>query len=390
MFGTVGSNSRAPIWAAALVVAAILACGGSQAAPSGFSVVEQVPAEPASLVGEGDAAQPRFQEGSRPGGAYGFSHYFFEEVGGEVIATLVEGPLGDQVRSNLTYTQLKQLHEQGSPPPDDLKMTGEQLAELVQQLDTLREATAKYWNVGLAKSDGYVKVGGEFPNMGAHFVHPGRMADGVFDPAEPEFLLYTQDEAKKWELVGTGFILPTPLVGARHPEGFAGPLDNWHIHYNLCLGGTVGASSTTEEECQEQRGAWLSSYGWMMHSYVWVDNPLGVFGMWNPNIPPVMPAADLRETRVLDQPREGEVPLTIENFTHRDVQLKVGETLHWINVDGVPHTVTSGSQGAVAEGFDSGFIAPGRSFALKFDEPGEYPYTCTLHTRMNGAIRVAQ
>ena len=62
----------------------------------------------------------------------------------------------------------------------------------------------------------------------------------------------------------------------------------------------------------------------------------------------------------------------------------------WTNVDGVPHTVTSGSQGVAEEGFDSGNIVPGQSFVLRFDQPGEYSYTCTLHPSMNGKIIVAE
>jgi plastocyanin len=60
----------------------------------------------------------------------------------------------------------------------------------------------------------------------------------------------------------------------------------------------------------------------------------------------------------------------------------------WTNVDGVPHTVTFGSQGVAEDGFNSGYIVPGQSFAFKFDQPGEYRYTCTLHPSMNGEITV--
>ncbi len=128
----------------------------------------------------------------------------------------------------------------------------------------------------------------------------------------------------------------------------------------------------------------------MIHSYVWVDNPLGVFGMWNPNIPPVMPAENVRESRTTAHPHEGEVATTIENFSHRNAQIKVAETLVWTNMDAVPHTVTLGSKGVPEPGFDSGLMGPGQSFALKFDQPGTYSFTCTLHPDMNGEIVVTQ
>ena len=256
----------------ALGVVLLVACGEeSQATTSGFSVVQPVPSEPVELSGAGDTAQPQPNNQARPGGAYGFSHYFFEEVGGQVITTLVEGPAGEQVRSNLSYLQLKHLYEQGQPPPEELRMTREELGVLVGQLDTVRQATRKYQELEVALDDGYRVSPEQTPNMGAHFYNQKLINDGVFNPAEPEFLLYIRDEADEWELVGTGFLLATLLVGEDHPDAFAGPLDNWHVHYSLCLGGRDGTHSTTAEECQEQRGNFRPSAGWMIHTYVWVD-----------------------------------------------------------------------------------------------------------------------
>lgn len=213
MASTVGRVGALVLSIAALAVRPLAACGGSQ----------PVPAEPASLVGQGDTAQPQAGSNAWPGGAYGFSHCFFEEVGGEVIATLVEGPLGEQVRSNLSYTRLKQLYEQGNAPPGGLKMTRVQPGSLVQQLDTLRAATERYQDSNLAVDDGYVIMGEEVPNMGAHFLHPVRMNDGEFDLAEPEFLLYTREGLDGWELVGAGFIHPTNFEGKAIPRVLPGP-----------------------------------------------------------------------------------------------------------------------------------------------------------------------
>ncbi len=222
-----------------LLIVVFVACGQeAQPTPSGISVVQPVPSEQVELTGKGDTAHPKPNSQARPSGAYGFSHLFFEEVGGEVITTLVEGPAGEQVRSNLSYLQLKQLHEQGQPPPEELRMTREELGELVGQLDTVRQATRKYQELGVALDDGYRPSQVQAPNMGAHFVNQKLIDDGVFNPAEPEFLLYIRDEADRWELVGTGFLLSTLLVGEDHPDAFAGLLDNWHVHYSLCLLGS--------------------------------------------------------------------------------------------------------------------------------------------------------
>ena len=392
------------VFLAAIAVASVLVAGCGQesqpapsgvvvvqSTPSGISVVRAVPSELVELTGNSDTAHPKPNSQARPSGASGFSRYLFEEVGGEVIVTLVEGPAGEQVRSNLSYLQLKQLHEQGQPLPEELQMTRQELGELVGQLDTVRQATEKYQDVEVALDDGYRISLQQVPNMGAHFINYEWMGDGVFNPAEPEFLLYIQDETEEWELVGTGFLLPInlPQPGEDHPEAFVGPLDNWHVHYSLCVGGRGNIDSATPEECQERGGLWQASYGWMIHAYVWVDNPLGVFGMWNSNIPPLMPAEEMRETRTFDHLHEGEMATTIENFSHRDSQIKVAETLVWTNLDAVPHTVTLGSRGVAEPGFDSGLMRPGQSFALKFDQPGTYNFTCTLHSNMNGEIVVS-
>ena len=68
--------------------------------------------------------------------------------------------------------------------------------------------------------------------------------------------------------------------------------------------------------------------------------------------------------------------------------VKVGDTLTWTNVDGVAHTVTAGSGGRSNGGFDSGFVGPGGSFQVKFDQPGRFSYTCTLHPFMSDTVMV--
>jgi plastocyanin len=217
------------------------------------------------------------------------------------------------------------------------------------------------------------------------------MSDGMFDPSQPEMLLYVPDATGNWELVGTAFMLPHILkFSHNHPEAFAGPLDNWHLHYNECVGGGPGFAKANRDECQARGGDWFPAVGWMIHVYVWVDNPWGVFHNWNPNIPPVIPASSITETYPKTTLEEGQVALTIKNFGFalREAQLKKGETAIWTNADGVPHTVTLGFEGKAEKGFDSSYIAPGQSFVRKFDQPGEYGYTCTLHPNMNGTIIV--
>ena len=58
----------------------------------------------------------------------------------------------------------------------------------------------------------------------------------------------------------------------------------------------------------------------------------------------------------------------------------------WTNNDNVTHTVTS-SAGS-SESFDSGNITPGGTFKRTFEHVGIYPYHCSIHPTMVGAIVV--
>jgi plastocyanin len=67
---------------------------------------------------------------------------------------------------------------------------------------------------------------------------------------------------------------------------------------------------------------------------------------------------------------------------------KLSEPVTWKNEDSAFHSVTSGSYGEPDELFDSGHLDPYEIFSYKFEEPGMYPYYCTLHPWMAGNIKV--
>jgi plastocyanin len=74
----------------------------------------------------------------------------------------------------------------------------------------------------------------------------------------------------------------------------------------------------------------------------------------------------------------------IEGMQFSPVKLEAhrGDTVTWRNNDVVPHTVTAAGK------FDSGAIAPGKTFSKKLDQPGAYDYVCTYHPGMKGRIEV--
>jgi amicyanin len=67
----------------------------------------------------------------------------------------------------------------------------------------------------------------------------------------------------------------------------------------------------------------------------------------------------------------------------------VGTTVTWTNQDAVAHTVSSTSA-PEAQGFDSGLLDQGQSFAFTFTVPGTYKYQCNIHPFMKGTIVVTE
>lgn len=73
-------------------------------------------------------------------------------------------------------------------------------------------------------------------------------------------------------------------------------------------------------------------------------------------------------------------------FRPAQVRIEPGDTVDWRVLRGSPHTVTS--RRGSPERFDSGTLAPGERFSRAFDQPGRYPYLCTLHPWMRGVVQV--
>jgi plastocyanin len=85
-------------------------------------------------------------------------------------------------------------------------------------------------------------------------------------------------------------------------------------------------------------------------------------------------------------------------YSPNPVNVKVGDTVTWLNDDTQFHTVTSGSPsatGTVGKVFDSKLSGPaalttkGKTFSHKFTEKGEIPYYCQLHPTMLGKVVVS-
>ena len=76
-------------------------------------------------------------------------------------------------------------------------------------------------------------------------------------------------------------------------------------------------------------------------------------------------------------------PLTVNmlggEFAPKQLTIKKGTVVTFINLDRARHTVTSDDRK-----FDSGVITSGQSFTMTFDEVGAFPYYCDFHGGKGG------
>ena len=70
-------------------------------------------------------------------------------------------------------------------------------------------------------------------------------------------------------------------------------------------------------------------------------------------------------------------------YAPADLDVLVGTTVTWRNIDRSTHTVTEDD-----DTFDSGHISPGQSFSMTFGEAGTYRFHCTIHRFMRGSVSV--
>ncbi len=83
------------------------------------------------------------------------------------------------------------------------------------------------------------------------------------------------------------------------------------------------------------------------------------------------------------QPGPTTFTINISNFAFSPSTLTVnkGDTVTWVNLDGVAHTVVGSS-------IDSGTLATGQSYSFTFNESGTFSYYCSIHPSMQGKVIV--
>ena len=143
--------------------------------------------------------------------------------------------------------------------------------DAVPLVDKVRRATAKFRNINVATSEGWVRgtpcVSG--PNegaMGVHFIEPQRIADGLVNGDAPEALIYEPMSNGAYRLVGVEFIVLANVWATQNPGGGAPSLDGHLMNY-------VG----------EPNRYGLPAF-YELHVWAWERNPKGNFADWNTTV----------------------------------------------------------------------------------------------------------
>lgn len=155
------------------------------------------------------------------------------------------------------------------------------------ELDRARAFALRHPTARDAVSAGYHRVSVALDGIGVHYMRRdlGFDVDEVFDPGEPEQLIY-DGAGPSAPIVGVAYVAD----GSRPPEGFAGDADVWHDHPRLCVRGgrvVIGDLTAPEPERRMTAGECERAGGdvfefpnfWMVHAWVvpgW-SSPDGIF-----------------------------------------------------------------------------------------------------------------
>jgi plastocyanin len=83
------------------------------------------------------------------------------------------------------------------------------------------------------------------------------------------------------------------------------------------------------------------------------------------------------------RPQQHIVLIEAVGYSPMTLEVKAGDTVVWKNRDPFPHNVTADNAQ-----FQSGDIAPEKTWEVTLDKRGRFPYVCTLHPGMKGVVTV--
>jgi hypothetical protein len=135
-------------------------------------------------------------------------------------------------------------------------------------LQAARTATERYHDRHAAVADGYAQVGPDFPGMGEHWINLVMVFARGFDARHPAVLEYATVGGRP-VLVGVAYALP--LLANEMAPDFPS-VDSWHGHL-----GTVDEEAQLLGQLAEGHGAATGARLAMLHAWVWLENPAGLW-----------------------------------------------------------------------------------------------------------------
>lgn len=98
------------------------------------------------------------------------------------------------------------------------------------------------------------------------------------------------------------------------------------------------------------------------------------------------------QTGTPDAAAAATVEITEFAYSPKEITVKVGDTVEWVNRDAFLHTVTSGAvdgpENLPDDKFDENLEEAGSKASVTFDEAGTFTYFCKQHNAMDGVVIV--
>lgn len=146
-----------------------------------------------------------------------------------------------------------------------------------------RAGTERYRDIATARADGYRRIGGELPSLGEHWVHNGRALADTLDPARPPILVYATAGGRPL-LAGVAYIRFL-APGEAYPAFPSSVAHAWHDHNGgvddevLPLGHLAPTAVAPKPSTPTRLRIAV------MHAWIGVDNPAGVWTSENWGLP---------------------------------------------------------------------------------------------------------
>jgi hypothetical protein len=144
---------------------------------------------------------------------------------------------------------------------------------------TVREVTARYRDIQVAKDDGFRKIGPDFPGMGEHWINVPRLLEPEIDISRPPILEYATIDGKP-TLLGAAYAVLLQNGAEPPTAGLPITRDRWHYH-----GGTVSEESFVLGHAHHLPSDPTKSRLAVLHVWAWLDNPTGPFATDNWALP---------------------------------------------------------------------------------------------------------